>query len=381
MKKLSLLACLLFFIVSTAGALCGRTRAPALATLEHQRACVENIESEDYDAAQTRCELCLEYDQTTPECLNGLGVVAYQRGEDEKAISHFIHALRQNDEFAQARNNLGVIYFKRGDFEQALVYFLGAVKVDPGYQDARYNAGLSYLRLAQRKLAKFDRKGAVPLLSSAIEHYQKLLGVAVKHTDAMHDLGLSYSLKAKTEALRERQELWELKATEQFQNCVMVNDTVVHCHQSFGELLLRQAQFDKALYHFIQCLALQAKNAECVIGVDDAFQFSEAKKRGFDQYIAMLKEHPHDAEGHKGYCLMLFAQGANDLAVNECSRAIELDAKQCEARFELAMHYKRVINAKLATEHCRQFLLCEEAPAKPEWVAKCQRVITSAEEG
>jgi len=381
MKRLLLPAGLLFFVFTSLGALCGRTRPPALATLEHQRACVENIESEDYEAAQTRCELCLEYDQTTPECLNGLGVVAYQRGEDDKAIAHFTHALRQNDEFAQARSNLGVIYFRRGDFDQALVYFLGAVKVDPGYQDARYNVGLTYLRLAQRKLARSEPKGAQSALNAAAEHYQKLLGVAAKHTDAMHDLGLVYSLKAKTEKLKERQELYELRATEQFKNCVAVDDAVVHCHQSFGELLLRQAQYDTALYHFIQCLALQPKNPECVIGLDDAYQFSEAKKRGFDQYIAMLKAHPNDAEAHKGYCLMLFSLGANDLAVSECRRAIDLDPRQCDARFELAMHYKRVVNAKLATEHCRQFLLCESAPRKPEWIAKCQRVISVVAEG
>ena len=46
-----------------------------------------------------------------------------------------------------------------------------------------------------------------------------------KHTDAMHDLGLVYSLKAKTETLRERQDLWEFKASEQFKNCIMVDDT------------------------------------------------------------------------------------------------------------------------------------------------------------
>ena len=93
--------------------------------LLHQKACIESIELNDQIRAKTHCELCLEFDSAMSECLNGMGLVAWMSNDEENARAFFTKAIRQDNNFSQARNNLGVTYFSHGDFDTALKYFDG----------------------------------------------------------------------------------------------------------------------------------------------------------------------------------------------------------------------------------------------------------------
>ena len=78
------------------------------------------------------------------------GSIWYARGVDEKADEYFFRAIRENNDFAQARNNLGVLRFKNGVFEEAAIMFADAIEIDPRYADARYNLALTHLRLGEQ---------------------------------------------------------------------------------------------------------------------------------------------------------------------------------------------------------------------------------------
>ena len=71
------------------GALCGNTAAKTDREIVQEQACIKNVEAGDYDRAETRCEVCLEYNERNPECLNGLGLIWYGRGVDDKARDYF----------------------------------------------------------------------------------------------------------------------------------------------------------------------------------------------------------------------------------------------------------------------------------------------------
>ena len=94
------------------GALCGDTAGKSGPEIIQEQACIANYEKQDYDAAETRCELCLEYNERNAECLNGLGLIWYARGDDIRARTYYIRAARENNDFAQPRNNLGVLEFE-----------------------------------------------------------------------------------------------------------------------------------------------------------------------------------------------------------------------------------------------------------------------------
>lgn len=158
--------------------------------LELENQCIQSLAASDYEGAQSRCELCLEYDETVAECLNGLGLVAYARGDFDLAKKKFTRAIQMKPSFGQARNNLGTIHFKDGNYSEALTLYLAALQLDPGYEDARYNAGLSHLRLAQQSAKAGDKDAARASYAQAKSHYQKLLVIDPENMNALNDLNL-----------------------------------------------------------------------------------------------------------------------------------------------------------------------------------------------
>lgn len=345
--------------------------------LFHQNACVQSLQVEDYESARTRCELCLEYDENVPECINGLGLVAYARGDNPTAIKYFTQAIQKSRNFAQARNNLGALYFRDGNFQEALTLFRAAVEIDPGYQDARYNYGLCYLRLGQQATGKGDDATARTNYNLAREQYQKLIATSPTYANAYRDLGLIYTNLAKTEKL-ERDQTADLdQAVTFFTRCLDLEPSNEGCHQTYGYTLLFREQYDDALYHFVQCLAANKKNSECVRGMDDAYQGSQIKSKALGQYIDKLKANPRDAQGHYGFCKALFDAEMNDSAVSECKTAIEINPKLCGVYYDLGMYYKKVLNSNEAFANCREYLLCDTKNVDRSKTAQCEKIVTT----
>src|SRR3989338_11313968 len=117
-------SCLFLITIS-----CASPRSLNPQALAQENACVQSLQIEDYEGAKVRCELCLEYDDSVAACMNGMGIVAYARGDTNSAINWFTKAIKQSRHFAQARNNLGAIYFKQNSFSNAIPYFKAALEI------------------------------------------------------------------------------------------------------------------------------------------------------------------------------------------------------------------------------------------------------------
>lgn len=204
--------------------------SPQALALENQ--CVQSLQSGDYDGAATRCELCLEYDEYVPECINGLGLVAFAKGNNDLARAHFSKAIQISPTFGQARNNLGALHFKLGEYDDALPLFLAAIQIDPGYQDARYNTGLCYLRLGQRQAASKNFSSAKENYALAQNHYQKLVVLNPENSIGYRDLGLIATYLATLDS---------------------------------GESA--SVELDKAKAYFDQCLAVNKEDPVCIDGL------------------------------------------------------------------------------------------------------------------
>ena len=92
-KRSKLLLGVMGLCIMTGAAFCGQRTDANPQMLIQQQACVQNIQQGDFERAETRCEICLEYDERNPECLNGMGLVWYARGVDEKADEFFFTTL------------------------------------------------------------------------------------------------------------------------------------------------------------------------------------------------------------------------------------------------------------------------------------------------
>jgi len=346
--------------------------------LELERQCMQSLAAADYDGANSRCELCLEYDENVAECLNGLGLVELAKGNQDKAKERFAKAIQVNPSLGQARNNLGAIFFKKGEYKEALTLYLAALHIDPGYEDARYNTGLCYLKIGQQAARAGNTSQARVDFAEARSHYQKLLVVNPESAGAHRDLGLLEGYLAELDSKDDESFRRRIaSAATHFKSCLQIEPKSEACHESYGQNLLFQKQFDEALYHFVQCLGENKDSPVCLEGLDLAYQGAQTKDKALVRYLGLLKDKPNHAEGHFGYCVALFGKSLNEQAVQECNKALELDKSMCDAHYQLAMHYKKVLNSQDALEHCRSYLLCDNKSQKSNQQKACQKVMTA----
>lgn len=359
-------------------ALCGDTAGKSGPELVQEQACIANIDKQDYDAAETRCELCLEYNERNAECLNGLGLIWYARGDDERARKHWVHAIRENNDFAQPRSNMGVLEFENQNFAEAVSHFRLAVEIDPRFLPARYNLALSYLRLGQKAIV--DKKDPTPHYKSAEVEYRKIFELYPEHAQSYGDMGVVMSYRAEHVATTENQKKQYVEDAEQYYvRCLDLAPANKECRANLAHMLLAIGRFDEALFHFVQCLAVDKNNPICADEIQRAYAGSAMKGEALKKYMDQLIANPGYGQGHYGFCLALFDKGLVEQAVTECENALKLDDTLCLAHYQLAKHYKSVLNKDLALENCRGLIRCAGESKHGSEVADCKAIVQALE--
>lgn len=359
-------------------ALCGDTAAKNPQLLIQQQACIANIEKQDYDAADTRCDICLEYDERDAECLNGKGMIAYARGDDVRAREFYIRAIRENNDFAQARNNMGVVEFKNGNFAKAAEFFAGAIEIDPRYRAGRYNLALSYLRQGQEAYAKGKDPG--PFYKEAETQYRRMFELFPNDAQSYSDMGTIMTYRADASAKTENQKREYIGDAEQYYvRCLDIENTRKECHGNLAHLYLATGRYDEALFHYIQCLASDKNDPICGTELPLAYQGSQMKSESLKKYMDQLVQNPGYGQGHYGFCLALFDKGMVDMAVTECENALKLDDTICLAHYQLAKHYKTVLDKDLALDNCRGLIRCAGETKHQSEVTDCKAIVQALE--
>jgi tetratricopeptide (TPR) repeat protein len=360
------------------GALCGETAPKNAQEIVQEQACVANLQKGDLDAAETRCEICLEYNERNAECLNNLGLVWFYRGDDGRARGFFIRAIRENNDFAQPRNNMGALEFKALNFREAVKFFESAIEIDPRFADGRYNLALSWLRIGQQQIAKgLDPSEA---FRNAEVHYRRIFELFPNTAKAYNDMGQIMAWRAEVVAKTENKKREYTQDAEQyFVRCLDVDNTYVYCHMNLAHLQLATGRDDEALFHYVQCLALDKDEPTCASELKIAYARSQMASEALKKYMDQLVQNPGYGQGHYGYCLALFSKGLVDMAVTECENALKLDNTICLAHYQLAAHYKRVLDKDLAIENCRGLIQCAGDTKHLSEVADCKAIVQALE--
>lgn len=355
MKRALAITAMLFVWGTTS---CFKKVPPNEFALLHQRACIESLELKDHVRAQTHCELCLEYEASMPECLNGIGLIALANNDEEKAKTFFSKALRQNGDFSQARNNLGVIYFMEGDFGESLKYFDRALEIDPSNVDARYNAGLSHFRIAQRLRASPEHAKTKQHLLSAKDQLRKLVAIEPTYHVAFRDLGLIdlnlYELSEFEHAKRE----FLTSAKASFQLCLEGDVEEDGCYEGLAQIYFEEGHYDQSFANYFLCLSFAPNNAACRSAIVVSYEKAAHTEEGYRHFKKAVSNAPANALAHEAFCASLFERGLDEQAVKECQVAVRLKPDLCSAHFRLAEYYAQVLNVDGAVKHCKTFLTC-----------------------
>ncbi|MBY0278028.1 tetratricopeptide repeat protein, partial [Candidatus Binatia bacterium] len=108
------------------------------------------------DAATASYEHLLALDPKNLEGLRGLGNLAYDQQERDKAIQYYQKYLAVKPDDSEVRTDLGTMLFETGDVEGSLREFKSVIAKTPDFFQAYFNLGIVYEAQGDRDAAKAE---------------------------------------------------------------------------------------------------------------------------------------------------------------------------------------------------------------------------------
>ena len=173
-----------------------------------------------------------------PECWmahTNIGLVLFQKGQIDDAISHYRSALQIQPDWWDAEYNLATALSAKGELDEAIRHSEKAVAMRPTDPDAQVSlANLLF------------QKGRV---DEAIVHYQK--AITVRPNDFMASYGLGHALLEKGELD---------SAIEACRNALLIRPLDADCHTTLAIALEEKGNPAEAIQHYNKALELAPKS-------------------------------------------------------------------------------------------------------------------------
>ena len=108
---------------------------------------------------------------------NNQGVMTFDRGDYNTAITYFTTAIKADSRFAIAHYNLGCAYLQMEKYHNAIRVFNKAIALNEKFKEAYYNRSLAYFKTREFQKAKQDATSAIdinPNYQRALELWKAL---------------------------------------------------------------------------------------------------------------------------------------------------------------------------------------------------------------
>ena len=150
------------------------------------------------------------------------------------------HALAVTSENDFAHNNLGYLCVDRGELDKAISHFETAVRIRSGKRDAHYDVGSAFV---QMNLADaLARKGQS---DEAMVHYEEAIKLQPSYADAYYNRGNVLFAKGRID-----------EAIADWEKTLQIQPNDADAHTCLGNALLRQGSPREAIANYEKALAL-----------------------------------------------------------------------------------------------------------------------------
>ena len=169
---------------------------------------------------------------------NNLGLLLKDEdGNAERAIGHYLEALRLNPNFPEAHVNLGAALAARGERAAAVEHYRAALQIQPRFPEAHYNLGLSLQALGS--------------IDEAIGELREATRLRSTYAEAHYALGLLLGPRGNLD-----------EAIAEFTEVVHARPDWADAHHNLGVALREAGQLDQAIAQFAEVVRLRPTDAQ-----------------------------------------------------------------------------------------------------------------------
>jgi tetratricopeptide (TPR) repeat protein len=217
---------------------------------------VSHHQARRFQQAEQLYERILSHDPSHTDALHLLGLVAYQQGDNPKAIQLISQAISANSNKPHYFFNLGLVMEKEGRLDEAISAYEKALTLNPSYTEAQSNLGNVFreqgkldaaaqafqavLNINPRSAETHNNFGVVLKeqgnIEGAIGEYQAALQINPAHAEALNNLGVAY---------KEQGRLDEAKSS--FQQALVHKPSYANAHYHLGLTSLWQQHMEEAM--------------------------------------------------------------------------------------------------------------------------------------
>jgi predicted O-linked N-acetylglucosamine transferase (SPINDLY family) len=235
----------------------------------------------------------------SPHVMNSLGVVLLELGKDQEAIEAFGRAIELKADFSQAYNNLGNALRRVGRLDEAVEAYGRSLRIKPG--DAEV---LNNLANALTDQGKID---------DAIAAYRDALAANPSYAPAYRNMG---------NALRDRGSTEE--AIGAYSRAIALKADFVEAHNDLGNALKNRGHLAEAVREYEAAIALRPEYPEAYCNLGNVYREKGLTEKAIDCYHTALRIRPHFAETMSNLGNALKDQGRLDEALGAYQEALAL---------------------------------------------------------
>lgn len=174
-----------------------------------------------------------------------LGCTAFAQASywrnSEKLWEHALAVTSNND---VAHNNLGYLSVDRGELDKAMSHFEAASKIRSGKLDPHYNLGTAFVEMNIGDA--LARKGQP---DEAMVHFEQAIKLQPDYAEAYYNRGNVLYAKGEND-----------EAIADFEKALQMQPTHADAHTGLGNALLRKGALKEAIEHYSQAVALAPKD-------------------------------------------------------------------------------------------------------------------------
>lgn len=345
MNRLSLVLAL-----SLLAAGCMSTPAPHPRALECNELCAQYIAMGNLQAAEDQCDLGIQFSPQYADLWVNKGIIAYTRGQSDKAKEHFIKALRLNQEQAQAYNNLGMLYMNEQGYGKAHDNFQRALRVNPDYLEARYNLALAFKALNQSEKAQ--------------KELRTLLHVKPDLADAWAQLGQISIEEGENES-----------AIESLTKATQLDPKFTAAWLGLGNAFMEVGKPCEAKDTFSSCLEADDQFPQCRNNIIIAEKKCKLQDKAMDDVKARAAG-TKTPEGEYSVALQAREKGLVNDEERAYNRCLKYDGKYALCHYGLFEIFKSRSDEKKATIACKNFLKFANESEFSSQVAICKQYVS-----